>query len=106
MARTTRRTTPASGGLLRVAERTGLRKGLGGSKGWFYLGTGLWTLRTIRRLAADKEEILISEELRPGDRIVIANARTAEGEPLARPTRRRARKAKKAAKRQATTAGA
>ncbi|MCB0971734.1 MAG: hypothetical protein KDA97_09520 [Acidimicrobiales bacterium] len=104
MARSLRRTTPGQGGLLRMAERTGMRKGLGGSKGWFYLGTGLWTVRTIRRLAADKEEILISETLKPGERIVISNALTPEGEALARPTRRQARKARKAEKRRGADA--
>lgn len=64
------------GGLLRVAERTGVNRGvLGGSKGWFYVGTGLWTLRTIRRMAERRSETLISEELKPGDRLVIANGR-------------------------------
>ena len=104
MAPTVRRRNVDQGGLLRMAERTGLRRGLGGSKGWFYLGTGLWTLRTIRRLAADKEEILISETLKPGERIVISNALTPEGEALARPTRRQARKARKAEKRRGADA--
>lgn len=99
MASTSRRSAASQSGLLRMAERTGLRKGLGGSKGWFYLGTGLWTLRTIRRLAADKEEILISEPLKPGERIIISNAQTSEGEPLGRPSRRQARKARKADRR-------
>jgi hypothetical protein len=65
----------SGGGLLRLAERTGLIRGIGGSRGWFYLGTGLWTLRTVRRLALRRSEVLVSEELRPGDRIVIANGR-------------------------------
>ena len=72
-----RRRTPATrGGLLRSAERLGINRGLfGGSRGWLYVGTGLWTLRTVRRLAERKPEILISEELKPGQRIVIANGR-------------------------------
>ena len=66
----------ANGGLLRMAERAGIARGVfGTSKGWFYVGTGLWTLRTVRRLAARQPEILLSEELRPGDRLVIANGR-------------------------------
>lgn len=65
----------SGGGLLRLAERMGLSRGIGGSRGWFYLGTGLWTLRTVRRLALRRSEVLLSEELRPGDRIVIANGR-------------------------------
>lgn len=62
-------------GLLRTAERAGLVKGVGGSRNWFYVGTGLWTLRTVRRLAERKTEVLLSEPLEPGQRIVIANAR-------------------------------
>ncbi len=65
----------SGGGLLRTAERAGLRRGVGGSRGWFYLGTSLWTLRTIRRMAARRSEVLLSEELRAGDRLVIANGR-------------------------------
>lgn len=66
----------ADGGLLRMAERAGIARGVfGTSKGWLYVGTGLWTLRTMRRLALRKPEILLSEELRPGDRLVIANGR-------------------------------
>ncbi len=66
----------ANGGVLRLLERTGTTKGLtGGSKGWFYVGAGLWTLRTVRRLAERKTEVLLSEELRPGDRLIIANGR-------------------------------
>ena len=97
MARSLRPTVPGGGGVLRTLERSGLRKGMGGSKSWFYVGTGLWTLRTLRRLAARNDELLISEELKPGQRIVIANGvATVEtvGAPQAtsRPTRRRARR--------------
>ncbi len=64
------------GGLLRTAERLGVNRGLfGGSKGWLYVGSGLWTLRTVRRMAGRKTEILVSEEIGPGDRLVIANGR-------------------------------
>ena len=67
---------PKRGGLLRKLERTGVRKGLfGDSKAWFYVGTGLWTLRLVRRLAERKPDILLREELKPGQRIVIANGR-------------------------------
>jgi hypothetical protein len=82
-----------------VLERTGLRRGFGGSKPWLYVGTGMWALRTMRRLGDRREEILISERLRPGERIVIANgAATVEGAPAPVPQRRRARR--KAAKRE------
>lgn len=71
-----RRRTTSGGGLLRSAERLGINRGLfGGSRSWLYVGTGLWTLRTVRRLAQRRPEILLSEELKPGQRIVIANGR-------------------------------
>lgn len=86
-------------GLFRTAERLGINRGLfGGSKPWFYVGTGLWTLRTVRRLAARKSEILLSEELKPGQRLVIANGRATLDEVAAQvqdagtgPRRRRRR---------------
>lgn len=71
-----RRGRSTGGGVLRSAERMGISRGLlGGNRSWLYVGTGLWTLRTVRRLAERKPEILISEELKPGQRIVIANGR-------------------------------
>lgn len=62
------------GGLLRTVERLGVNRGVfGGSRGWFYVGTGLWTLRKVRGLAQRQPEILLRETLRPGDRMTIAN---------------------------------
>lgn len=75
MARPARLPSATDRGLLRRAERIGFRKGLGGNKAFFYLGTGLWTLRTVRRMAERKTEVLISETLEPGQRIVITNGR-------------------------------
>ena len=102
MARRARRGGGAGSGPLRMLERTGLSKGLAGNRAWFYVGTGLWTLRTVRRLAERREEILISEQLRPGERIIIANGRatidTVEGAAPAASGRRGRRAAKAAAK--------
>lgn len=96
MARAIRGPSSNPSGILRVVERTGLRKGVEGNKHWFYIGTGLWTLRTIRRLAGDREEIVISERLKPGERIVIANGRATidapDGSPILLPRGRRAQK--------------
>jgi hypothetical protein len=85
--------------VLRTVERLGVARGVfGGHKGWFYVGTGLWTLRTVRRLAARNPEVLVSEELRPGQRLVIANGRTTidhaagTGEPRPGRAGRRARR--------------
>lgn len=72
------------GGALAMLQRTGIRRGVfGNSRGWLYVGAGVWTLRTVRRIAERKPEILISEELRPGERLMIANGRpTIEGAPV------------------------
>ena len=73
MARSSRRRAK---GPFATLQRLGFSRGvLGGSRGWMYLATGLWTLRTVRRFAQRRPEILISEELKPGQRIVIANGR-------------------------------
>jgi hypothetical protein len=94
-------------GVLRRVEHLGMSNARKGSKVGLYVGTGLWTLRTIRRLADRREEILISEPLRPGDRIIIANNRPTIGTAAAKPPKgRRAKKAhrkaeKLAAKQQA-----
>ena len=87
--------TPAAHyGALRRIEAHGMRLGRGGNKRWLYIGTGLWTLRTVRRMAERREEILISEPLRPGERLIIANNRPTI-ETGARPAAPKGRRAKK-----------
>lgn len=82
-------------GVLRRLEHLGMSRGRQGNKTWLYVGTGLWTLRTVRRLADRREEILISEPLRPGDRLIIANNRATldtDPAPAKPPKGRRAKK--------------
>lgn len=82
-------------GMLRRIEHLGMSRGRGGSRTWLYVGTGLWTLRTVRRLADRREEILISEPLRPGERLIIANNRPtldSDPRPAKEPKGRRAKK--------------
>lgn len=71
-------------GVLGTLQSIGMSRGVfGNSKGWFYVGTGLWTLRTVRRIAERKPEILLREEIKPGQKLVIANGRaTVEGDVL------------------------
>lgn len=72
------------GGPLRTVERIGVSRGIfGNSKAWMYVGGGLWTLRTVRRLAQRKSEVLLREELQPGQRLIIANGRATLDEPAA-----------------------
>lgn len=82
------------GGPLRRLERAGVSRGIfGSSKGWMYVGGGLWTLRTMRRLAQRKTEVLLREELAPGDRLIISNGRpTLEGPAASEPSGRRRRR--------------
>lgn len=88
--------------MLRRIEHLGMSKGRRGSKTWLYVGTGLWTLRTVRRLADRREEILISEPLRPGDRLIISNDRPTIGEAAPKPPKgRRAKKKHRKAEKQA-----
>lgn len=63
-------------GVLGTLQSIGINRGVfGDSKGWLYVGTGLWTLRTVKRMAERKPEILLREELKPGQRLIIANDR-------------------------------
>jgi len=104
MARTRKvhHTVQAHVGVLRRIEHLGMQRGRGGNKTWLYVGTGLWTLRTVRRLADRREEILISEPLRPGDRLIISNDRpTLDAGAPKPPKGRRARKAHRKAEAQA-----
>jgi hypothetical protein len=62
--------------MLKRLQRLGVRRGLGGGgKGWFYIGIASWGLRTLQRMAAREPEILLREEIKPGQRINIANDR-------------------------------
>lgn len=102
MARKAQPPAKGAAGLLRTAERMGFARGVaGGKKGWFYVGTGLWTLRTVRRMAERKSEVLVSETLLPGQRMVIANGRATVEQDPAQPlvTAGRAKKAKRSKRR-------
>jgi len=60
--------------MLRRLQRMGLRRGVfGTSTPWLYIGAASWAIRTLRRMAARKPEVLLHEELEPGQRLVITN---------------------------------
>jgi hypothetical protein len=66
----------AEGKLLSYLRRSGTRKGfMGDSKPWLYIGAATWAFRLLRRLAHQKPEILLLEELKPGERIIVSNNR-------------------------------
>lgn len=57
-------------------QRTGLRRGISqGNSTWLAVGIGAWGLRKLHTMSQRQTEILISEELKPGERIIIANDR-------------------------------
>ncbi|HEX2849471.1 MAG TPA: hypothetical protein VHN98_02920 [Acidimicrobiales bacterium] len=57
-----------------ILWRTALRKGLlGGNRPWFYLFAALGAARVVRRLAGNVPEKVYSEELRPGQALIITH---------------------------------
>jgi hypothetical protein len=56
-------------------RRTGFRKGMQGNRTWLALGIVIWGAQQLRKLATRNAEVLVREELKPGDRMIIANGR-------------------------------
>jgi hypothetical protein len=70
---------------METLRRNAFRRGLlGGSRPWMFLGVLAYTARALRWMARKDTEVLFSEELQPGEQLVI---RTIEPPP-----RRRRRK--------------
>lgn len=64
--------------VLRYLVRNGVRRGLlGGSRPWLVVGGVALAARLLRRLTHDDPRVVFSEELRPGEALVIANDRDA-----------------------------
>jgi hypothetical protein len=54
--------------------RRGLRQGLlGGEPLWLWLGGGALAVRLALRVLRKNEEVVFSEKLRPGERLVITH---------------------------------
>jgi hypothetical protein len=67
-------TAPTVGPIVRILRRNGMRKGLlGGSRGWAAVAIGTWGYTTLKRLARRDPVLVLSEELKPGERIIISN---------------------------------
>ena len=68
----------AKKGFTRTAmlRRRALRLGLlGGSRRWTYIWAVLFAARLLKRLTAGKEEILMTEEIHPGQTLIISGGR-------------------------------
>jgi hypothetical protein len=73
-------TAPPVGRIVRILRRNGMRKGVfGGSRGWAAVAVGTWGYTTLKRLARREPELVFSEELKPGERIIISNNRPTLG---------------------------
>lgn len=64
------------GRLITMARRAGVRKGvLGGNRGWLAVAVATWGWTKLKQMSEREAEVVLSEELKPGQRIVIANGR-------------------------------
>lgn len=62
--------------ILSKLQRLGMRRGIvGGNSTWMALGVSAWGFRKVQKMAQRETEVLIREELKPGERIIIANGR-------------------------------
>lgn len=89
--------------LVARAQRVGFAQGMRGRGGpWLALGVGAWGLQRLRSMSAKQAEVLLSEPLAPGERIVITNETVtrAEAQRRAEQARKAEKKARKAAKRE------
>ncbi|MBI2710753.1 MAG: hypothetical protein HYX34_13830 [Actinobacteria bacterium] len=83
-----RKVKAGEGRALGLLRRTGFRKGvLGGSRGWTAAFVGVWGYRQLKRLAKREEEVVFRSELKPGERLVIANGRAAIDRQFPRSTK-------------------
>lgn len=62
------------GRLLRDLSRTGLRRGLSGSRPWVLVGVAATGARLLRALAREEPEVLYRSVLRPGEHIEIVTS--------------------------------
>ncbi|MEJ7584008.1 MAG: hypothetical protein WKF43_07950 [Acidimicrobiales bacterium] len=64
------------GRAIRILRRRGLRQGiLGGNRAWAAVAVGTWGYTQLKRLAQRDVEVVFSEELKPGQRLIISNDR-------------------------------
>lgn len=64
------------GAMVSFLRRHSIRKGfMGESKPWLYIGAATWGYRMLRRMARRRAQVVLFEELKPGQRIIISNDR-------------------------------
>jgi hypothetical protein len=57
--------------MLKTLVRIGFARGIGGSRGWLTLGVVAGGLQLLRRMAKREPDVVYSEELYPGQSVVI-----------------------------------
>ncbi|MGQ0823866.1 MAG: hypothetical protein ACT4OX_02350 [Actinomycetota bacterium] len=57
--------------VLRRLTKTGLRRGMSGSRAWMVVGITAGGLRALRRVARNEPDVLYRTRVRAGDRFVI-----------------------------------
>src|SRR5436305_153214 len=60
------------GTLLRRIMRTGVRRGMAGSRAWFVVGVAAGGVRLLLHLARDEDEVVYRTVVQPGDRVLVA----------------------------------
>lgn len=64
--------------MLGLLLRQGFRRGvLGGNRTWLVVGGAALAVRLVKKLSGSEPETVYSEELKPGEALVIANGRDA-----------------------------
>ena len=64
--------------MLGLLLRQGLKRGvLGGNRTWLLVGGAALALRVVQKLSGSEPKVVYSEELKPGEALVIANGRDA-----------------------------
>lgn len=76
--------TPQARGIwkqVRRAQSLGFAEGMAGRGGhWYAIGLGAWGLLRLRSMSVEKTEVLLSEPLRPGEKISITHHTTTRAE--------------------------
>jgi hypothetical protein len=57
--------------MLRSLIRIGFARGIGGSRGWLAVGMTAGGLHLLKRMAKREPEVVYSEELHPGQTLLI-----------------------------------